>query len=380
MMNSLNATKTEIKAASERVWSDIETVFDFYGLGDSGLEALKKSYQAGTENPETYAETFEKVFNEIERQLILEHIGTESVGALRTSMVSAVETELSPGVRDSMGGVKGEMESILSSDSGKQIGEGIVHGIHSGIQNALGSLWDFLVSPFVNLYHGITNALGDGFSIAWNFISGIINGFVSFGSNMFNIGVDIVQGIINGIKSKAQRLFDDLTAVIRDPIRAIKDWLGIRSPSRAMMEIGDNIGEGLTIGVARSTDGVADSMLEAGDDVLSAARQMLLGIESIFESEDDPVITPVLDLSNVQDGVKNMMGLMPDSGLNLETAVLTTASIASLLGDISGEQREVQNITNIEFNQTNTSPEALSEYEIYRNTERALDQVVLRNR
>ena len=146
------------------------------------------------------------------------------------------------------------------------------------------------------------------------------------------------------------------------------------------MEIGDNIGEGLTIGVTLSTDGVADSMLEAGDDVLSAARQMLLGIESIFESEDDPVITPVLDLSNVQDGVKNMMGLMPDSGLNLETAVLTTASIASLLGDISGEQREVQNITNIEFNQTNTSPEALSEYEIYRNTERALDQVVLRNR
>ena len=74
------------------------------------------------------------------------------------------------------------------------------------------------------------------------------------------------------------------------------------------------------------------------------------------------------------------MGLVPDSGLNLETAVLTTASIASLLGDISGEQREVQNITNIEFTQNNTSPEALSEYEIYRNTERALDQVVLRNR
>lgn len=121
-------------------------------------------------------------------------------------------------------------------------------------------------------------------------------------------------------------------------------------------------------------------MMEAGEDILSAARQMLLGVDSIFESEDDPVITPVLDLSNIQDGVKDMMGLIPDSGLSLESAVLTTANIASLLSGISGDQREVQNITNIEFHQNNTSPEALSEYEIYRNTERALDQVVLRNR
>ena len=380
MMNSLNATKTEIKAASERVWSDIETVFDFYGLGDSGLEALKKSYQAGTEDPKTYAETFEKVFNEIERQLILENIGTESVGALRTSMVSAVETQLSPGVRDSMGGVKGEMESILSSDSGKQIGEGIVQGIHSGFQNALGNLWDFFISPFVNLFDGIKNALGNGYSIASDFLSGIVNGFLSFGNTVFSIGINIVQGIINGIKSKAQQLFDDLVAVIADPIGAIKDWLGIKSPSRLMMEIGENIGDGLTIGIVRSTDGVGDSMMEAGEDILSAARQMLLGVDSIFESEDDPVITPVLDLSNIQDGVKNMMGLIPDSGLSLESAVLTTANIASLLSGISGDQREVQNITNIEFHQNNTSPEALSEYEIYRNTERALDQVVLRNR
>ena len=380
MMASMNATKTEIKAASERVWSDIETVFDFYGLGDEGLEALKKSYQAGTENPETYAETFEKVFNEIERQLILEHIGTESVDALRTSMVTAVENELKPDVGDSMGGVKNEMENVLSEDTGKQIGEGIVQGILGGIQNALGSLWDFLISPFTSLYEGITNALGDGNTISSNFLWGITNGFLSFGGNMFGIGVDIVQGIINGIGSKAQQLFDDLVAVVADPIGAIKRLLNIHSPSRAMMEIGEDIGDGLSIGITRSTDGVADSMLDAGEDILSAAREMLLGVESIFESEDDPVITPVLDLSNVQDGVKNMMGLMPDSGLNLESAVLTTASIASLLSDISGEQREVQNITNIEFTQNNTSPQALSEYEIYRNTERALDQVVLRNR
>ena len=380
MISGLGATKSEIKAASERVWSDIETVFDFYGLGDSGLEALKESYKAGTENPETYAETFEKVFNEIERQLILENIGTESVSALRTSMVSAVETELSPGVRDSMGGVRGEMESILSSDSGRQIGEGVVQGIRSGFENAIGNLWHFLTSPFVNLFHGITNALGDGFSVASNFLSGIVSGFVSFGTTVFNLGRDLVQGINNGIASKAQRLFDDLVAVVTDPVGTIKKLLNINSPSRVMMAIGEGIGDGLSIGIARSAGGVEQSMLDTGDDILSAARQMLLGVDSIFESEGDPVITPVLDLSNIQDGVKNMMGLMPDSGFNLETAVLTTANIASLLSGVSGEKSEVQNVTNIEFHQTNTSPEALSEYQIYRNTERALDQVVLRNK
>lgn len=380
MISGLGASKSEIRASSQMVWDDIETVFDFYGLGDEGLEDLKRSYMSGTQNPETYAQTFEKVFSEIERKLLLADIGTESVEALRTSMVESVDYLLQPSVRDSFGGVNREIENALSSEGGQRIGEGIVQGIFSGIKNAIGSLWDFLTSPFVNLYETIRSILSDGYSIASSLVHGIVDGFWSFGNTFSNVGRDIIQGITSGVSSKAGQLFDNLVSTVTDPIGAIKRLLNIHSPSLVMMEIGRNIGDGLSIGIERSTDEVAGSMEAAGGDILSAARRMLLEVNDLLEDEVDPVITPILDLSLLKDGVDNMMGMMPNEGLNLETAMLNTTNIASLLSGVAGEAREANNITNIEFHQTNTSPEPLSEYQIYRNTERALDQVVLRNR
>ena len=88
----------------------------------------------------------------------------------------------------------------------------------------------------------------------------------------------------------------------------------------------------------------------------------------------------IFAVRGIENGVRDMMGMIPEDNLNLGATLMNADNIASLLSGASREAAEINNITNIEFTQNNTSPKPLSEYEIYRNTERALDRVALRNR
>lgn len=89
------------------------------------------------------------------------------------------------------------------------------------------------------------------------------------------IGKDIIRGLINGIGS----LKDSVQAKVEEIASGIPSWakkiLGIHSPSRVMMEVGKWTGEGLAVGLERSTVRIAQST----EMVLSEIRDMNHKIE-----------------------------------------------------------------------------------------------------
>lgn len=105
------------------------------------------------------------------------------------------------------------------------------------------------------------------------------------------IGVDIVKGLWNGIASMfgwiIDKVADFIKSVIPDPI---KDFLGIKSPSRLMAGIGTNIVEGLAIGIARN-----DSALVAMRDYSSALADVASGATGIMGSAGSGGITVTTD-------------------------------------------------------------------------------------
>ena len=78
----------------------------------------------------------------------------------------------------------------------------------------------------------------------------IQNFFSNAGSLLVGAGADIVRGLINGLRSQLGALRAAAQSVADSVSGSVKDFLGIRSPSKVMMEAGEDTMEGFRIGIA----------------------------------------------------------------------------------------------------------------------------------
>lgn len=70
------------------------------------------------------------------------------------------------------------------------------------------------------------------------------------GSVLFSAGADLVRGFINGIQSRLGALREAASSIAGSISGSVKDFLGISSPSKVMMGIGNDTMDGLMIGIA----------------------------------------------------------------------------------------------------------------------------------
>lgn len=86
-----------------------------------------------------------------------------------------------------------------------------------------------------------------------NQLPGIITGGLANAGNLLvGAGANIVQGLISGMRSKLGQL-KDLARQVADTVAgSVKGFLGIQSPSRVMMQVGDDTMEGFRLGIANA--------------------------------------------------------------------------------------------------------------------------------
>jgi hypothetical protein len=74
------------------------------------------------------------------------------------------------------------------------------------------------------------------------------------------LGTDMAGGIIKGLESQQQRLENTMTRLAKAMTRAVKQELGIKSPSRVFAEIGGDVGDGLAEGIVARRRNVEDAL------------------------------------------------------------------------------------------------------------------------
>ena len=114
---------------------------------------------------------------------------------------------------------------------------------------------------------GLVKALPDLLAGAWQLVTGIADTFTSF--DWIEIGKNLVQGIINGIKSMASAIWDAAKGVALDAFNAAKDALGIASPAKKGIYIGEMLDEGFALGVENKMGLVDDAVNELADTSVS---------------------------------------------------------------------------------------------------------------
>lgn len=192
-------------------------------------------------------------------------------------------------------------------------------------------------------------------------------------------GAYIVQGIVQGINDNAWLAYSAAEELAQQCSNIINSSLKINSPSKVTYKSGSGIVEGLALGIdenaplayssveslANRTIKTFSAALDGANDLAPARITPVLDMSEIYDAMSDfgvndeewnPVIRPILDMSRVNSGLKNLRAI-----------VANKAEMTNRAENQNGST--VNNASNsMVFNQYNYSPKALNRVEIYRQT------------
>ena len=123
------------------------------------------------------------------------------------------------------------------------------------------------------------------------------------------------QGLIDGISDMISNVKETISGVAETVSSKFKELLGIASPSKVFSQYGKFIDEGLSRGMQKNTWMVSDATEEVGDAAIDGMSKVISDISEVVENGIDyqPTIRPVLDLTNVTEGIDTMNGMLSDS-------------------------------------------------------------------
>jgi hypothetical protein len=197
---------------------------------------------------------------------------------------------------------------------------------------------------------------------------------------LYQAGVDAAQGILDGLVKQRDKIATAMRNIAHVLVVEIKKELKIKSPSKVFDELGQFTGMGLAGGIEKSIPHIQKATRNLGKNTIESMKQSIRDMKDALEqqSEFNPTITPVLDLSTVQKQAGLMGRIMTARKLSMDAAyskaVSASAGYEANL-QISPDGNSAKPSADISFVQNNYSPKPLSSAEIYRNTNNQLSRV-----
>ena len=172
-----------------------------------------------------------------------------------------------------------------------------------------------------NAAYGLNDARGGAYNAGRNVAYGFADGMYSLFNYVYNTAYNMGISAVNGAR------------------RALR----VMSPSRVFMQIGEYTGEGLVIGMQDQYGSVEDASAGMGKTALDSMAEMMNRVKMLLDGTDEfnPTITPVLDLSKIQQGVGQIDGMFNTPHLAIPgTKVLGDLNTTSANIDIKDQIRQ----------------------------------------
>lgn len=232
-----------------------------------------------------------------------------------------------------LGGL-GELGSTLMSVLGSIGPEGWLIGAAVVGGGLLIANWD-KVSDF---FSGFFDWLGNAFSHLWDWISNGFKGLVEVGGNL-------ISGLWQGITGTAGTVWNSICDFGSSIVNGFCDFFGIHSPSRVMAGIGEYLSLGLAQGITDETDSVVQGVQDVSNTALSTMMDLAQRVGDIASDdfEYEPSIQPVVDMSDVQNGVDWLNDTLFQNGtvaLNAERTAGLAANVVRRAEVTKAQQEE----------------------------------------
>ena len=246
---------------------------------------------------------------------------------------------------------------VIADNIGKfvEAGVNIVTGFLNGIANSLSSVIDSAFKLVVSFINGLADAIrsnsGAIADACYNLVTAIVDGIWSLNDKFVDAGIYAVKGFIKGLVSMPGKIIEAGKSLGKAALNAAKEALDIHSPSREFYGIGEYSGMGLVNGLMNYTKKVSDAGATIGNAALSSVTNAVSKVSDLISGDLDstPVITPVMDLSEIQNGVSQLYNMTDKvSSYGIDGSISTNASLARTVGN--------NDTTTIDASNTNIDP------------------------
>lgn len=202
-----------------------------------------------------------------------------------------------------------------------------------------------------------------GRTMAKSFAKGIINVLKKYGDPQTkqgkkmrkaarSIGRNIVQGVKKGIENNAPQAEEAVNNLGDGVINALKTRLGIASPSKEFAILGEFADMGLAQGLRRYAALASEEATAVGDETVDALATAMSYLPDAASMEDNPVIAPVVDLSDVRAKAEQMNYLLSQRQVaaieaqNYESSIRARRqALAEIQNGLSGERQNIDQST-----------------------------------
>lgn len=232
-----------------------------------------------------------------------------------------------------LGGL-GELGSTLVSVLGSIGPEGWLIGAAIAGGGLLIANWD----KIGDFFSGFFDWLGNAFSHLWDWIS---NGF----KGLVDVGGNLISGLWQGITGAAGAVWNGICDFGSSIVNGFCDFFGIQSHRCEMAGIGEYLSLGLAQGITDETGSVVQGVQDVSDTALSTMMDLAQRVGDIASDdfEYEPSIQPVVDMSDVQNGVDWLNDTLFQNGtvaLNAERTAGLAANVVRRAEATKAQQEE----------------------------------------
>ncbi len=258
----------------------------------SGLETLGSSFG----NFAKSAQSLSGVGNVIVNNLVTP---IKNAAKQLSSVGSDIVNSISQGISGASGNLKTAMNGVLST-------------LTSTAKSKNGEFKSAGAKMSSNLASGIKSGKASVNSAVTSTVSGASSKLRSYYSSFNSAGSYLAQGFASGIRSGSFAASIAASAMAEAAAAAARKKLAEHSPSKVGYKIGDFFGVGFTNGIANNFVDSSRAGTKMADNAKEALVNAVSKMSNILDSDVDvqPVITPVLDLSNVTSGAASITSLL----------------------------------------------------------------------
>ncbi|MET0786276.1 MAG: tape measure protein [Paenisporosarcina sp.] len=286
--------------------------------------------------------------------------------------VGSVLTTLSSKGRDLIAGL---LSGIIDKASAVTTWFGhLANNVITWVGNVITTLWRKGYDLIQGLLTGITDKFNAVTSWLGSLGSKILGAVGDVANSLYNIGRDVINGFLNGMKDVWGNVTSWISSAASHLPGFIKGPLGIGSPSKVFIEIGENIIAGLTTAFSNdntlrdSSEELVSNTTKIFEDILSKMTENLGSMEEL-----NPVVTPVLDMTRLIEDAKKINNYLPSTDTLYPTITPTySISQARTIAQSATEQAAATGSATgtgqVTFEQNIYAPKQLSTSDIYKQT------------
>lgn len=178
-------------------------------------------------------------------------------------------------------------------DSIFQIMIGFLKVIRDRVPEVVEVVTDIIVAFIGALAQNLPRIVQAGFDFIITFINGLADAVEQNTGPILDavarLGKAIIDGLVQGIGKGIELVANAARDLAKKALSAAMDFLGINSPSREFIKVGEGIGEGLVIGINESQKPVSKAANQLATGVVAGfskgmGKEMPKAIDAIFES------------------------------------------------------------------------------------------------